>query len=106
MFQGEEHRPFLLNGDRGAALLVHGFPGTPAEMRPLATVLNNAGWTTKGILLPGFGAEIETLGGRDPADWVESVRLAASDLQRNHHPVLLIGNSMGAALCLRVVAQN
>ena len=80
MFQGEEHRPFLLNGDRGAALLVHGFPGTPAEMRPLATVLNNAGWTTKGILLPGFGAEIETLGGRDPADWVESVRLAASAL--------------------------
>jgi len=106
MFQGEEHRAFSLEGQQGAALLVHGFPGTPAEMRPLAAVLNQAGWTTRGILLPGFGAEIETLGSRTPVDWVESVRLAALDLQRDHSPLLLIGNSMGAALCLQVVAHN
>jgi alpha-beta hydrolase superfamily lysophospholipase len=53
-FQGPEHLPFLWPGGQPAALLVHGFPGTPAEMRPLGEALHQAGWTAQGILLPGF----------------------------------------------------
>ncbi|MBN1992742.1 MAG: alpha/beta hydrolase [Anaerolineae bacterium] len=30
-FQGDEHQPFYWNGGQPAALLVHGFPGTPAD---------------------------------------------------------------------------
>ena len=54
-FDGSEHRSFLWKGSDSAALLVHGFPGTPAEMRPLGTVLRNAGWTVRGLMLPGLG---------------------------------------------------
>ena len=43
MFGGPEHAPFLLNGGEPAALLVHGFGGTPAEMRGLAEALQPGG---------------------------------------------------------------
>ena len=40
VFQGEHHADFLIERGEPAALLIHGFPGTPAEMRPLAPLLN------------------------------------------------------------------
>lgn len=101
-FQGEEHQPFLMNGGRPAALLVHGFPGTPAEMRPLAALLHQTGWTVQGLLLPGFGAEIATLGQRNYDEWVVAVKSALVELQRKHAPLVLVGYSMGAALSLKV----
>lgn len=105
-FQGVEHRPFYLEGGRPAALLVHGFPGTAAEMRPLGQVLHEAGWTAQGILLPGFGPDIGRLGERSAGDWLDAVQSAASDLGREHNPLLLVGNSMGAALALQAAATR
>lgn len=52
-----EHRPFTLGEGAGAALLIHGFPGTPAEVRPLAQALSERGWKVRAPLLPGFGTE-------------------------------------------------
>lgn len=101
LFQGEAHRAFTLPGGRAAALLVHGFPGTPAELRPLAESLNRAGWTVHGLLLPGHGAQIETLFEHSHADWLTAVQTALADLQRSFHPVLLVGYSLGAALALQ-----
>jgi carboxylesterase len=105
-FQGEEHRSFNWSGGKPAALLVHGFPGTPAELRPLGQSLHRVGWTVQGLLLPGFGPEIETLPNRRAAEWVEVTAQALTDLQRKHDPVLLIGYSMGAALALQVAAAQ
>lgn len=106
-FQGEEHQPFLIEGDHtGAVLLVHGFPGSAREMRPTAELLNAMGWTTKGILLPGFGPEIETIANKAYTDWVNAVEKAFVDLRRFHHPVLIVGNSMGGALAIQTVAKH
>lgn len=102
LFQGEEHKPFIWSGGQPAALLVHGFPGTPAELRPLGKSLHQAGWTVEGLLLPGFGADIETLFERQASEWVTAAEQALINLQHKHHPVLLIGYSMGAALSLQV----
>lgn len=102
LFQSEEHKPFKWAGKEPAALLVHGFPGTPAELRPLAKGLNEAGWTVQGVLLPGFGPDIDTLFNRQTSDWVAAVEQALIDLQQKHTPVILIGYSMGAALSVLV----
>jgi len=104
-FEGEEHRAFLLEGGAPAALLIHGFPGTPAEMRPLGDALHDAGWTVQGLLLPGFGADIETLPERKYKDWVGAACDALRDLQRQHHPVVLIGFSMGGAVAICAAAR-
>lgn len=101
LFQGEEHRAFTLSGGRAVVLLVHGFPGTPAELRPLAESLHRAGWTVHGLLLPGHGAQIETLFDHSHTDWLTAVQTTLADLQRSAQPVLLIGYSLGAALALQ-----
>ncbi len=105
-FSGEEHKSFYWPQRERAALLIHGFPGTPAEMRPLARSLHQTGWTVRGLLLPGFGPDIETLPERHPSEWLTAVQDALVDLQRSHHPVLLVGYSMGAALALQVATAQ
>jgi carboxylesterase len=105
VFQGERHADFLIERGDPAALLIHGFPGTPAEMRPLATLLNNAGWTTRGLLLPGFGAQIDSLFQRQAHEWIDTAAEALRSLQASHQPVVLIGYSMGAAISIHAAAR-
>lgn len=103
-FTGPEHEAFQLDGGEAAALVVHGFPGTPAEVRPLAEALHGAGWTVSAPLLPGFGAEFETLFDRTYTEWTGEVARELHRLQADHQPLVLIGYSMGAAVALNVTA--
>jgi len=105
-FQDEEHQPFTFDGGDAAALLVHGFPGSPAEMRPLANVLHENGWTTHGPLLPGFGPQIETLPERTHDEWFAAVNQSYLRLRSQYSKVIIIGFSLGGALSMRVAAQN
>ncbi len=104
-FQQLEHEAFLWEGERHAALFVHGFPGTPADFRPLATRLHEAGWTVEGVLLPGFGAQIDDLMKYRCEDWLAAVLTALQRLQRDYDRVLVLGHSMGGALALQAAAQ-
>lgn len=106
LFTDEEHQPFFWQGGSPAALLVHGFMGTPAEMRPLANDLHQAGWTVEGLLLPGFGAQIDTLFESRYQEWLDATRSALARLESKHLPVLLVGYSMGGAIALKVAAHN
>jgi carboxylesterase len=105
-FQDPEHQSFNWPGGRPAALLVHGFPGTAAELRPLAGVLHGAGWTVQGLLLPGFGPEIDSLPERRHTEWLAAVRQALAGLKTKHQPVVVVGFSMGAGLALAAAAEE
>jgi carboxylesterase len=105
VFQGEQHADFLIERGDPAALLIHGFPGTPAEMLPLSPILNAVGWTTRGLLLPGFGAQIDTLFQRTATDWIDAAVEALITLQASHHPVVVFGYSMGAAIAIHAAAR-
>lgn len=106
LFQGQEHQPFLWEAGQPAALLVHGFMGTPAEMRPLGQAFRAAGWTVQGLLLPGFGRELDSLFQRRYPEWIEVTDEALATLRANHRPVVLVGYSMGAAVVLNVAARR
>jgi len=105
-FHTPEHRPFTWRGHENAALLVHGFPGTPAEMRRAGSLLHSMGWTAHGLLLPGFGPTIGELAQHRHADWVNAVEQALAELRRDHRRIILVGNSMGGALALHVAARQ
>lgn len=105
IFAGAEHATYTLQGGQPAALLLHGFPGTAAETRSLGQALHGAGWTVQGLLLPGFGPEFDQLGERRYGDWVRATVDALRSLQAQHHPTLLVGFSMGAAVAT-VAAAN
>lgn len=103
-FYSARHETFFWRGGAHAALLIHGFPGTPAEMRPLAALLNKSGWTVCAPLLPGFGAGADSLSKRKCGEWIQATQSAYEELQRDYRTVLLIGNSMGGALAVIVAA--
>jgi len=106
LFTHPDHEPFIFEGGQPAAVLVHGFPGTALEMRPLGRELNAAGWTVSGIRLPGFGPELaDIIEYRNP-DWLEAVLEACQTLQnQGYAPLLLVGYSFGGALALQAAAQ-
>jgi carboxylesterase len=105
LFRESEHQPFTLDGCEPAALLIHGFAGTPAEMRSIGAALHGAGWTVRALLLPGFGADLATLPDRSWTEWVDSIVEAATVLSRaGHRPLLVVGYSLGATLS--IVAES
>ena len=104
-FSDAEHQAFYWQKGTDAALLIHGFPGTPSEMRPLGSLFQAAGWTAHAPLLPGFGPEADTLAQRNFHEWIDAVRNSHSLLARDHTRILIVGNSMGGALAL-IVAAN
>jgi carboxylesterase len=105
-FRDPGHHSFLLPGGEPAALLVHGFPGTPAEMLPLGRLLHQQGWTVRGLLLPGFGPEFPGLLGMPQERWREAVVEGLSELRREHRPVLLAGYSLGGALAIAAARRE
>jgi carboxylesterase len=106
LFAAEEHRPFAF-GDAGrvGALLLHGFAGTPAEMRPLGQALAEVGIDAYGPLLPGFGAQIHRLGDVDGDDWLAAAADAWAEVRRAYPTTVLVGFSMGGALALQLAAR-
>jgi carboxylesterase len=105
-FGEPEHEPFFWKGGSQAALLIHGFPGTPAEMRALGLLLRDDGWTVHAPLLPGFGPQIATLADRSYGEWLNAARQSYDRLKREYESVLIVGNSMGAAVALLVAAES
>jgi esterase/lipase len=106
VFRGPEHQPFLLEGREGAVLLVHGFGDSPEEMRPLGEELHAAGWTARGMLLPGFGPQLALIGEVRWEDWIEAVLRELRALRARHSRVLLLGYSLGGSLALAASAAE
>ncbi len=98
LFTEPEHEPDTLPGSSGAILLVHGFPGSPAEMRGLGDALRKQGWTVRIMRLPGHGAEYREMFLQRLSSWEEAVEGELRSLLEKHAPVLLAGYSIGGAL--------
>lgn len=98
------HQPFLLPAGTTHALLIPGFLGTPKEVRPLAEALAAAGVTARGVLLPGFGPDVDRLGAVDRAAWLEAAAAAWRETRDSAERAVLVGFSMGGAVALALAA--
>lgn len=84
--------------------MLHGFPGTPAELSVLAEVLSAGGLEVHVPLLPGFGLDIGRLKTTPWQAWVVAARDAWAALQEGAEQAFLLGFSMGGAVALKLVA--
>ena len=94
--------PFLLHGDssKPACLLIHGFTGTPKEMRWMGEYLNQHGYTCLGVRLAGHATQPEDMVRSRWADWTASVEDGYNLLSGLTDDIFLVGLSMGGILSL------
>jgi carboxylesterase len=94
--------PFFFLGDslKPACLLIHGFTGTPKEMRWMGEYLNQQGYTCLGVRLAGHATHPEDMIRSRWTDWITSVEDAYHLLCGITEDIYLIGLSMGGVLSL------
>lgn len=97
--------PFELGRGQDAVLVVHGFTGSPWDIRPLGEALAERGYFVKGIRLPGHGLSPEAMLGVTWRDWERAVFSALDDLSGHRH-VFVAGLSMGALLSVILAAEE
>lgn len=103
-----QQQPFAFPGSTHSnigVLCIHGFTGTPAEMRPLGDHLAARGYRVRGIVLPGHGGPSEQLKGIHWHDWVEAARAAMIELRSECEQVFLAGESLGGLIALHLAAR-
>lgn len=94
--------PFLFVGElsKPACLLIHGFTGTPKEMRWMGEFLNQQGYTCLGIRLAGHATDPQDMIRSNWTDWTASVEDGYHLLRGVTDNIFLMGLSMGGILSL------
>lgn len=99
-------QPFHFDGGPVGVLLIHGFGGIPAELRPLGEFLAEQGYTVSSVLLARHGQMPEALRGVRWQDWYASVEQGWRELRARCERVIVIGFSLGGLLALHLAAQQ
>lgn len=98
--------PLAHIGGREGALVLHGFTGSPWEVRPLAEALVRDGLTVAMPMLAGHGSSVFALDETHWRDWLNSARQALAWLDLHCDRVHFSGLSMGSLLCLLLVQER
>ena len=93
-------------GSRVAVLVLHGFTGSPASVRPWAEAFAERGYSVSMPLLPGHGTRWQDLQRHTFADWYATAEDAFLKLRAEHDQVFLAGLSMGGTLCLALAEEH
>ncbi len=105
-FSCPEAQPFLWEGGAHAVLLIHGFKGSVAHMRPIGERLRDAGFTVQGINLPGHASTLDAMKRCTWEDWLGAGRDAVKALRANHETVSVMGLSMGGCISLILAEEG
>jgi len=99
--------PFYFPGSEEiGVLLVHGYSGSPAEVRELGERLNkDKAYTILGVLLPGHGTDPHALEHIKWEDWYLAVQAGVKKLKKTCQKVVVIGMSMGSLLTLVAASE-
>ena len=82
-------------------VLVHGFTGSPAEMRLLAHALHSQGFGVEAPLLAGHGTQLDDLMEIEPRQWLEQIDALVLRLRNQGQRVVVAGLSLGSILALQ-----
>lgn len=97
--------PFLFTAGSTGCVLVHGFTGTPKEMRLMGEALYKKGITSLGVRLAGHATESSDLRRTLWKDWLVSVEDGIHMLSGICDKVFIAGLSLGGLLSLISAAR-
>lgn len=92
--------PLAHVGGRVGVLVLHGFTGSPWEVRPLAEILVLQGYSVAMPILAGHCTTVTALAETTWSDWLTSARDALKWLHLHTDRVHCVGLSMGALLAI------
>lgn len=95
---------FIPRGETGC-LLIHGFSGSPLEMRQLGDYLAEREITVLGVRLAGHGTTPEDMSKTGWQDWVSSAEEGFEKMQKICKNLFVGGLSMGGAITLHLAAN-
>ncbi len=97
--------PYLLPAGGKGVLLLHGFTGSPAEMRMLGDYLHERNFTVLAVRLPGHGTCVEDLDKSVWREWYQAAEDGYYLLRELCSEVSVVGISLGALLALHLAAR-
>lgn len=92
--------------DAIGVLLLHGFTGSPASMRPWGEALAEHQWSIRVPRLPGHGTRWQDMNITTWEDWYSEADRNLRQLSERCSQVFVCGLSMGGALTLRLAEQH
>jgi carboxylesterase len=95
---------FSLGDGQLGFLLIHGFTGSPASMRPIGEWLASNGCAVEGVRLPGHGTNVEDLRTRRWTEWVDEASRGLDAVRSRSHTAVVFAQSMGASVALALTA--
>lgn len=98
--------PFRFDGGPTGVLMVHGFTGSPASMRPVGEWLASQGLSVEGVRLPGHGTSTDDLRTRRWTEWVDETAHGLDALREHCGTVVVFAQSMGGCVALALAASR
>jgi len=101
----EGAEPFFFAGGDQGVLLIHGFTGSPAEVRLLGEFLHKEGYTVLAPRLCGHGTTVEEMATTKWPHWYGAVEDAYHILRAHCTSITVIGLSMGGLLAFKLATE-
>ena len=86
-------------------VLIHGFTGSPSELKLLAEALNAEGYGVEVPLLAGHGTNLKDLMGVHPQQWIDPLDVLIARLLSEGQRVVVGGLSLGSILGLQLALR-
>ena len=99
--------PFVLGGDGEAGVIaLHGFTGSPFEVRALGEMLHGSGFGVHAPALAGHATEVAHLEATTADDYLAAAERAYDEAARRFARVYVVGLSMGGTLGLHLASRK
>jgi carboxylesterase len=97
---------YWFEGNDVGCLLLHGFTGTPQNVRPLADYLARRGLSVAAPRMPGHGTTVADLDRTGPQEWLAAAEQALGEMRERCSIVFVAGISMGGTLTLELARRH
>jgi carboxylesterase len=97
---------YWFEGNEVGCLLLHGFTGTPQNVRPLADYLARRGLAVAAPRMPGHGTTAADLDETGPEEWLGAAEQALTELRNRCSTVFVAGISMGGTITLELARRH